>query len=53
VTIKDPNSGTDVFIRTLARGDSFGEKALQSEEIRTANVVADSEEVDCLVMDRE
>ena len=54
VTIKDPtDNGQDKFIRYLKQGDSFGERALQSEEIRTANVIADSDEVHCLVMDGE
>ncbi len=44
----------DKFIRGLKRGDFFGEKALQGEDIRTANIVADSETgVTCLVIDRE
>lgn len=60
VTIKDPDAPGDAnsppgekFIRTLGRGDSFGERALTSDDIRTANVIAHSEEVHCLVMDRE
>ncbi|XP_015785761.1 cGMP-dependent protein kinase 1 isoform X1 [Tetranychus urticae] len=60
VTIKDPDEPGDLnsppgekFIRTLGRGDSFGERALTSDDIRTANVIAHSEDVHCLVMDRE
>lgn len=30
-----------------------GEKALQSEDVRTASIIADSDEVGCLVIDRE
>ncbi len=42
------------FIRTLNRGDFFGERALQGEDVRTANIIADSETgVNCLVIDRE
>ncbi len=42
------------FIRTLTRGDFFGERALQGEDVRTANIIADSETgVNCLVIDRE
>ena len=73
---------SDVFVRTLIRGDYFGERALlrfipntfdwsislrtificsnlffidksYSEERRTANVIAQSSEVECLVLDRE
>lgn len=40
-------------IRYLQRGDFFGEKALQEEDIRTANIIADDENVVCLVIDRE
>ncbi|XP_057381165.1 cGMP-dependent protein kinase, isozyme 2 forms cD4/T1/T3A/T3B-like isoform X1 [Daphnia carinata] len=54
VTIKDPNSLQEEYIRSLQRGDFFGEKALQGEDIRTANIIADDPEgVSCLVIDRE
>ncbi|KAI9552875.1 hypothetical protein GHT06_020759 [Daphnia sinensis] len=54
VTIKDPNSAQEEYIRSLQRGDFFGEKALQGEDIRTANIIADDPEgVSCLVIDRE
>lgn len=55
VTIKDPDNHNDgeKFVRFMERGSSFGEKALTSDEVRTANVIAESDEVDCLVMDRE
>ncbi|CAF0957572.1 unnamed protein product [Adineta ricciae] len=43
-----------VYIRHLERGESFGEPALQSEETRPFNVIADdSNGVTCLVLDRQ
>ncbi|GFV40052.1 hypothetical protein TNCV_2783711 [Trichonephila clavipes] len=49
----DPNSGEEKFIRYLQRGDFFGEKALQGEDVRTANIIADDAEgVTCLVIDQ-
>ncbi|CAH1794822.1 unnamed protein product, partial [Owenia fusiformis] len=54
VTKRDPVSGDDKILRTLNRGDFFGEKALQSEDTRSAGIVAaDTTGVDCLVLDRE
>jgi cGMP-dependent protein kinase len=54
VTRMMPNNEGEVFIRTLERGDFFGERALQSEDVRTANIIAcDPEGVDCLVLERE
>ncbi|XP_054267618.1 cGMP-dependent protein kinase, isozyme 2 forms cD4/T1/T3A/T3B isoform X6 [Macrosteles quadrilineatus] len=54
VTIKQPNTEEDKFIRQLSKGDFFGEKALQGDDLRTANIVADDPEgVTCLVIDRE
>jgi len=53
VTIKEPNSVEEKYIRSLQRGDFFGEKALQGEDVRTANIIADDPEVSCLVIDRE
>jgi hypothetical protein len=42
------------FIRTLTRGQFFGERALQGDDVRTANIIADSDTgVNCLVIDRE
>lgn len=41
-----------VFVTTLKKGSYFGEKALVGEDIRTADVIADSA-VKCLVIDRE
>lgn len=40
-------------IRFLSRGDYFGEQALLRTDFRTANVVANSSTVECLVLDRE
>ncbi|XP_075215206.1 cGMP-dependent protein kinase for isoform X2 [Lycorma delicatula] len=54
VTMKQPNSTEEKFIRQLRKGDFFGEKALQGDDLRTANIVADDPEgVTCLVIDRE
>lgn len=54
VTIKQPNSEDEKYIRTLQKGDFFGEKALQGDDLRTANIIADEQEgVTCLVIDRE
>lgn len=40
-------------IRTLTKGDYFGEQALLTTDLRTANVIATSEAVECLTLDRE
>lgn len=40
-------------VRYLKRGDYFGEKALLGEDVRTANIVADDDNVVCLVIDRD
>ncbi|XP_052768823.1 cGMP-dependent protein kinase 1-like isoform X2 [Mya arenaria] len=54
VTKRTSKGTDDQSMRYLQRGDFFGEKALQGEDIRTANVIADDPEgVDCLVLDRE
>ncbi|XP_023294598.2 cGMP-dependent protein kinase, isozyme 2 forms cD4/T1/T3A/T3B isoform X3 [Lucilia cuprina] len=54
VTIKLPNTQEEKFIRTLSKGDFFGEKALQGDDLRTANIICDSPDgVTCLVIDRE
>nr|XP_018912049.1 PREDICTED: cGMP-dependent protein kinase, isozyme 2 forms cD5/T2-like [Bemisia tabaci] len=52
--MKQENSAEEKYIRTLRKGDYFGEKALQGYDLRTANIVAEgSEGVTCLVIDRE
>ncbi|XP_077284453.1 cGMP-dependent protein kinase for [Arctopsyche grandis] len=54
VTMKQPNGTEEKFIRILEKGDFFGEKALQGDDLRTANIICDSPEgVTCLVIDRE
>ncbi|XP_076168635.1 cGMP-dependent protein kinase for isoform X2 [Ptiloglossa arizonensis] len=54
VTMKQPDTPEDKYIRTLGKGDFFGEKALQGDDLRTANIIADDlEGVSCLVIDRE
>jgi cGMP-dependent protein kinase len=40
-------------IRTLEKGDYFGEQALLMEEFRTANVIALPPGVECLTLNRE
>uniref|UniRef100_A0A8C4UJA6 cGMP-dependent protein kinase n=1 Tax=Falco tinnunculus TaxID=100819 RepID=A0A8C4UJA6_FALTI len=41
------------LIKNLQKGDYFGEKALISDDVRSANVIADEYNVECLVIDRE
>ncbi|XP_061586654.1 cGMP-dependent protein kinase 2 isoform X2 [Cololabis saira] len=41
------------IINTLQKGDYFGEKALISDDVRSANIIADEDGVECLVIDRE
>ncbi|GAB0095297.1 cGMP-dependent protein kinase [Sergentomyia squamirostris] len=54
VTIRQPDSQEEKFIRLLGKGDFFGEKALQGDDLRTANIICDSPDgVTCLVIDRE
>uniref|UniRef100_A0A8D0CHZ6 cGMP-dependent protein kinase n=1 Tax=Scleropages formosus TaxID=113540 RepID=A0A8D0CHZ6_SCLFO len=52
VSREELDSEDHVYLHTLGKGDWFGEKALQGEDIRTANVIA-AETVTCLVIDRE
>ncbi|XP_056466006.1 cGMP-dependent protein kinase 2-like [Gadus chalcogrammus] len=40
-------------IKTLGVGDYFGEKALISEDVRSANIVCNTNDTQCLVVDRE
>ncbi|XP_064108919.1 cGMP-dependent protein kinase, isozyme 2 forms cD4/T1/T3A/T3B-like isoform X2 [Macrobrachium nipponense] len=54
VTMKNPGTLDEKHIRYLEKGEFFGEKALQGEDIRTANIIADDPDgVTCLVIDRE
>lgn len=53
VTIIDPKHQNESFVRMLGEGEYFGEKALKLEDVRSANVVADSDKVECLVIDRK
>ncbi|XP_063904047.1 cGMP-dependent protein kinase, isozyme 2 forms cD4/T1/T3A/T3B-like isoform X3 [Zophobas morio] len=54
VTKKVPDNNEEKYIRTLGKGDFFGEKALQGDDLRTANIIVDNPEgVYCLVIDRE
>ncbi|XP_074472838.1 cGMP-dependent protein kinase 1-like [Sebastes fasciatus] len=41
-----------VIVKTLSKGDWFGEQALKGEDVRTASVTAEGD-VTCLVIDRE
>ncbi|XP_056386667.1 cGMP-dependent protein kinase 2-like [Hyla sarda] len=40
-------------IKTLGVGDYFGEKALISEDVRSANIIAEEDDTQCLVIDRD
>ncbi|XP_076021200.1 cGMP-dependent protein kinase 2 [Genypterus blacodes] len=40
-------------IKTLGVGDYFGEKALISEDVRSANIICNESDTQCLVVDRE
>merc|ERR1712241_1633455 len=57
VKVTKKENGDEKFIRNLHKGDFFGEKALSGEEVRTANIIADTGdpegEVKCLVIDRD
>ncbi|XP_046843994.1 cGMP-dependent protein kinase 1-like [Xenia sp. Carnegie-2017] len=46
------NSSVPQLVRTLKKGDYFGERALLSEDCRTANVIACAKGVSCLVLER-
>ncbi len=52
VTQKGEN-GKEEQIPTLGNGDYFGEQALLKTDVRTANVIAESDNVECLSLDRE
>ncbi|KAL3273179.1 hypothetical protein HHI36_014633 [Cryptolaemus montrouzieri] len=54
VTMKSGNATEEKYIRTLGKGDFFGEKALQGDDLRTANIIVDDPDgVSCLVIDKE
>ncbi|XP_078387176.1 cGMP-dependent protein kinase 2 [Cetorhinus maximus] len=40
-------------IKTLGAGEYFGEKALISEDLRSANIIAVDDDTQCLVIDRD
>uniref|UniRef100_A0A8C5B7G2 cGMP-dependent protein kinase n=1 Tax=Gadus morhua TaxID=8049 RepID=A0A8C5B7G2_GADMO len=40
-------------INLLQKGDYFGEKALISDDVRSANIIAEDNGLECLVIDRE
>ncbi|XP_010781577.1 cGMP-dependent protein kinase 2 [Notothenia coriiceps] len=40
-------------IKTLGVGDYFGEKALISEDVRSANIICNENDTHCLVVDRD
>lgn len=52
VTAKLQNDTEASEIRTLQAGAYFGERALLGDDKRTANIIAKSEKVVCLVVDR-
>uniref|UniRef100_A0A3B5ANU6 cGMP-dependent protein kinase n=1 Tax=Stegastes partitus TaxID=144197 RepID=A0A3B5ANU6_9TELE len=52
VTQGDSANQEPIHLRELSKGDWFGERALQGEDVRTANVVA-ADDVTCLVIDRD
>ncbi|XP_063226398.1 cGMP-dependent protein kinase, isozyme 1 isoform X2 [Bacillus rossius redtenbacheri] len=53
VTQRPPGRRDEEDIRTLERGDYFGEQALLKEDCRTASVIALHPGVECLTLDRE
>lgn len=53
VTQRVPGNQVEEEIRSLGRGDYFGEQALIKEDKRTANIVAMAPGVECLTLDRE
>uniref|UniRef100_UPI00398EB7E7 cGMP-dependent protein kinase 2 n=1 Tax=Pristiophorus japonicus TaxID=55135 RepID=UPI00398EB7E7 len=53
VTQSTDNHMEPQLIKVLQRGDYFGEKALISDDVRSANIIADENNVECLVIDRE
>ncbi|XP_065161153.1 cGMP-dependent protein kinase, isozyme 1-like [Atheta coriaria] len=53
ITQRKPGTLEDEQIRTLQRGDYFGEQALLKEDYRTASVIALHPGVECLTLDRD
>lgn len=53
VTQRPPGHLEEEEIRTLGRGDYFGEQALLKEDCRTASVIAMHPGVECLTLDRD
>ncbi|XP_061673821.1 cGMP-dependent protein kinase 2 isoform X2 [Syngnathoides biaculeatus] len=53
VTQTTEDSKSPQIINTLHTGDYFGEKALISDDVRSANIIADEDGVECLLMDRQ
>ncbi|XP_061886835.1 cGMP-dependent protein kinase 1-like isoform X1 [Entelurus aequoreus] len=52
VSQQSASSGEQAPVKTLSKGDWFGEQALKGEDVRTASVTAIGS-VTCLVVDRE
>ncbi|KAK2838040.1 hypothetical protein Q5P01_015252 [Channa striata] len=53
VTQKTEAQKVPQIINNLQKGDYFGEKALMSDDVRSANIIADENGVECLVIDRD
>lgn len=53
VTQRLPGELDEEEIRTLGRGDYFGEQALLNEDCRTASIIALHPGVECLTLDRD
>uniref|UniRef100_A0A8D0GAD2 cGMP-dependent protein kinase n=1 Tax=Sphenodon punctatus TaxID=8508 RepID=A0A8D0GAD2_SPHPU len=49
VKVTQSMEGQPLLIKTLQKGDYFGEKALISDDVRSANIIADENDVECLV----
>ncbi|XP_068190914.1 cGMP-dependent protein kinase 1-like [Antennarius striatus] len=52
VKVSQQTDDDEVTVKTLSKGDWFGEQALKGEDVRTASVTAVGD-VTCLVIDRE
>jgi len=50
---KKSETNQEELIRTLAKGDYFGEQALLKTDSRTASIVVESDTLECLTLDRE